>query len=296
MRYYVLLIPILFFLFSSRVVAQELEFDVNVDIQQVPAANKDYLAHFADDLKKYLNEYRWTTEDYMGEKIRCTMSIFFLSGSPDSRYSARVFIGSQRPVYRSNKGTLTLRVIDANWEFSYVPGQAFYHNESQFDPLLSFLDFYAYLIIGYDADTFAELGGTPYFQKAADIAARGASENSKGWPKGGTSYNRQQIVEDLLNSKYAPIRKAYFIYHFHGLDMAETNQNRALDNMLYAIDLIGKAQKSENTALPLARIFFEAKYQEIANRFADYPDRSVIGRFADYDPTHQRDYEQGGRK
>jgi hypothetical protein len=220
------------------------------------------------------------------------MSIFFLSGTADNRYSARVFIGSQRPIYRSNKGTLLLRLFDDKWDFTYNPGQAFRHNETQFDALLSFLDFYACLIIGYDADTYAELGGTQYIQRASDIAARGGSENSTGWAKTGTSYSRQQVVEDLLNSKYASIRRAYFIYHFHGLDMLETSQNRALDNMLYAIDLIGKAQKAENTALLLARVFFEAKYQEIADRFADYPDRSVIGKFADYDPTHQRDYEQ----
>lgn len=296
MRYYLLLLPALLFLSFSRIAAQELQFDVTVDVQQVPAANKEYLARFADEVKKYLNDYRWTTEDFLGEKIRCSMSIFFLSGSPDNRYSARVFIGSQRPIYRSNKGTLTLRILDDKWDFIYSPGQAFRHNETQFDPLLSLLDFYACLIIGYDADTFAELGGTQYFQRASDIANRGASENSNGWPKGGTGYTRQQVAEDLLNSKYAPIRKAYYVYHFHGLDLLETNQNRGLDNMLYAIDLIGKAQKTENTALLLARIFFEAKYQEIADRFADYPDRSVIVRFGDYDPTHQRDYNQQGRR
>ncbi len=296
MRYYILFFLTIFFTFFQRTNAQELEFDVSIDAQQLPTANKEYVTHFAEEVKKYLNDFRWTTEDYLGEKIHCTMSIFFLSGSPDNRYSVRVFIGSQRPIYRSNKGTLTLRILDDKWEFSYIPGQGFRHNETQFDPLLSFLDFYACLIIGYDTDTFSEMGGTQYFQRASDIAARGASENSKGWPKGGTGYTRQQIIEDLLNSKYAPIRKALFIYHFHGLDMLETNQNRGLDNMLYAIDLIGKAQKAENTALPLARIFFEAKYQEIADRFANYPDRSVIGRFADYDPTHKRDYDQAGRR
>ena len=280
----------------SAALAQEIEFDVTIDVQQLPAANKEYLSNFAEDIKKYLNNFRWTSEDYLGEKIRCTMMVYFLSGSPDNRYSARVFIGSQRPVYRSNKGSLTLRVIDDKWDFSFIPGQAFYHNESQFDPLLSFLDFYAYLVIGYDADTFTELGGTQYFQKASDIAVRGVSESSRGWQKGGSGYTRQQIADDLLNSKYAPIRKAYYIYHFHGLDLLETNQNRALDNMLYAVDLIGEAEKKENTTLQLARIFFGAKFQEIADRFTTYPDQSVIARFADYDPTHQRDYELGTKK
>jgi hypothetical protein len=296
MKYYGLVLAIVLFLPFSTASAQEVEFDVSVDVQQLPAANKEYVANFVANIKKYLSEYRWTTEDYLGEKIRCTIMIYFLSGSPDNRYNARVFIGCQRPVYRSNKGSLTLRIMDDKWEFPYVPGQAFYHNESQFDPLLSFLDFYALLVIGYDADTFSELGGTQYFQRASEIATRGVSAGSKGWQKGGTGYTRQQVVDDLLNSKYAPIRKAYYIYHFHGLDMLESNQNRALENMLYAIDLIGQAQKSENTALPLARIFFGAKYQEIADRFAQYPDRSVIGKFSDYDPAHQRDYEQGVKR
>jgi hypothetical protein len=296
MKYCGIVFTVLLCLTFSASYAQEVEFDVTIDAQQLPAANKEYVANFADNIKKYLNGYRWTTEDYLGEKIRCTMMIYFLSGSPDNRYSVRVFVGCQRPVYRSNKGSLTLRIMDDKCEFSYVPGQAFYHNETQFDPLLSFLDFYALLVIGYDADTFTELGGTQYFQRASEIASRGVSAGSKGWEKGGTGYTRQQVVDDLLNSKYTSIRKAFYIYHFHGLDMLETNQNRALENMLYAIDLIGKAQKAENTALPLARIFFGAKYQEIADRFADFPDRSVIAKFSDYDPAHQRDYELGSRR
>ncbi len=200
-------------------------------------------------------------------------------------------------MYQSNKGTLVLRILDPNWEFTYVRGQALYHHEFQYDPLTSFLDYYAYMVLGFDADTYTEMGGTPYFQKASEIVNRAVQSGSnKGWPKSGTAYSRQQLVEDLLNTRFAPLRRADYIYHFHGLDLMATNPNRALENMLYAINLIGKTQKAENTTISLARVFFEAKYQEISDLFLQYPDKSIIGNFADYDPAHRQTYEDAMRK
>ncbi len=84
MKYFLPFCAVLVLLLAPSVRAQELDVDVTVNLQQVPAANKEYLSNFANDVKQYLNEFRWTTEDYMGEKIHCSMSIFFINGTPDN--------------------------------------------------------------------------------------------------------------------------------------------------------------------------------------------------------------------
>ena len=45
----------------------------------------------------------------------------------------------------------------------------------EFDPFVSFLDYYAFLIIGIDMDSYAPLGGTEYFTQASDIAMFGSN-------------------------------------------------------------------------------------------------------------------------
>ena len=46
--------------------------------------------------------------------------------------------------------------------------------------LTSMLAFYAYIIIGVDYDTFSELGGTPYFQKAQLVVNNAQTANREG--------------------------------------------------------------------------------------------------------------------
>ena len=38
-----------------------------------------------------------------------------------------------------------------------------------FEPLTGFIDFYLYLLLGYDFDTFSEYGGTEWLQKSQDV-------------------------------------------------------------------------------------------------------------------------------
>ncbi len=202
-------------IFLKTAVGQEIDLTVNINTEQVPTGFRDYLNDFGDRVKSYINDYRWTSEDYLGEKIKCTMTFYFTAGSADNKYSAQVFIGTQRPVYKSKSGTIILRLLDDKWDFIYVKSQPLYHNESQFDPLASFLDFYAYMILGYDAETFSMEGGTPYFQKAADIVNRAISSAfTRGWTRQGSAFTRQALVEDLLNAKYTEYQKSIFHLSF----------------------------------------------------------------------------------
>ena len=75
-----------------------------------------------------------------------------------------------------------------------------------------------------------------------------------------------------------------------------TNSNRALDNMYYAIENIGKMQKAENASLILARVFFDAKYQEICELFLKYPDKNAFVKFMEYDQTHRQKYDEAMRR
>ncbi len=282
-------------------IAQELNFDVTINVERISSSQRENLRNFEADVERYFNANRWTTEEFGDEKITCTINIFFESGTDEGRYSARAFIASQRIVYVGNdpsdKTSPILRILDEKWDFSYLPNQRMARDDFQFDPLTDFLDFYAYLIIGLDLETYTELSGTLYFQKALNICNQAqASGYPSGWQQITGSYSRFNIVDELMNSKYQPFRFAFYAYHFDGTDLLATETQKGLDNMLQAVETIGDLRRKQDPRSILVRTFFDSKYQEIAETFLKYPDRSVYQRIAAADPLHQGTYQEYGSR
>ncbi len=282
---------------TSLSFGQELNCEVTVNLEKIPSAVRDNLRNFADDVRRYMNDTRWTNEDFAGDKIKCTINIFFQNGTPEGRYTAQAFIGSQRPVYigneKSDKASPIVRILDDRWEFNYVPNQRMVQDEFQFDPLTDFLDFYAYLIIGLDVETYSELAGTRYFQKAINICTQAsATAFGKDWQVAGAAYSRYGIVEELLNPKTQPFRFSFFSYHFDGIDLLATEPAKGLETMLNAIEAIGDLRQKQNPRSIVIKAFFDAKYLEIAEAFQRFPDRNVYRRLSAADPAHQSTYEE----
>ena len=197
------------FLLASYASAQ-IECDVTINIQSIPVA-ADRLQTFEQDIENYINSNKWSTHDLGGEKIKCSMTIFFVGVSGDNSYQAQAFIGSVRPVYigdmKSDRKSPMVRIFDDKWEFTYTRGQPLYRNESQFDALTDFIDFYMYLILGFDFDSYEKLGGTQYFLKAQTLVNQ-APSGSKGWERGTvTTYNKYVLAEDINDPKNQPFRE-----------------------------------------------------------------------------------------
>jgi hypothetical protein len=73
----------------SSVCAQQIDVTVLVNYEAIPTTNKDLLRDFANDVKTYLSNYNWGPGS-PGDKIKCTLNIFFQSVIGDNRYSAQV--------------------------------------------------------------------------------------------------------------------------------------------------------------------------------------------------------------
>ena len=58
-----------------------------------------------------------------------------------------------------------LLVQDGSWSFIYEENEPFYFNPHEFNPLLSFLDYYAYTILGLDMDSYVSQGEQNILQK-----------------------------------------------------------------------------------------------------------------------------------
>jgi hypothetical protein len=278
-------------LFTVGAAAQELECTVTINTDLLTAEARENLNNFAEQVQTYINSYRWTEEDLGGEKIAFTVSISFQGSPSPNRYTAQAYIGSSRKIFGLDKNTALLRVIDENWEFLYQPNSQILHDETVFDPLASFLDFYCYLVIGLDFESYEPRAGIPYLEQAMNVV-NVASSGGKGWQIGSpTEYSRGEYIDEVLSPKYEPVRMAIYRYHYFGLDRLYFSEEKAKKSMLSALKSIGNVMTQTNQASQFVKIFFDAKYLEIAETFRGYPDTEVWETLMQIDPGHRQTYD-----
>jgi hypothetical protein len=282
---------IIFLLFNITILAQELNCRVDVNYESLPVNNRELLADFSSVIENYMNSTRFTSEDY-AQKIDCSLTIFFIGASSDVDYSAQIVVVSQRPIYQSTDNSPILTVNDGQWQFKYQRGQALYSNQATFDPLTSFLDYYALIIIGMDEDTWEPLGGTTRFKRAGDIVNLGASSGSSlGWLSSSSVYSRWGLVNDILSERYAAFRNAIFDYHY-GIDIFAENKKLGQQKIVQLINVLWDMyQKSGSLNSVYVRTFFDAKSGEIIDRLRDYPDTEIFAKLKKIDPPHSAKYD-----
>ncbi len=283
-------------IFCSLTIAgyAQIDCDVTVNFDQVSAA-KDKLVNFERDVETYINSQKWSTDDLGGEKIKCTMNIFFTAADGNS-YKAQAFIGSSRPVFvgknPSQKKTPMIRIFDDKWDFVYVQGQPLFRNESQYDAFTDFLDFYMFVIIGFDYDSYEKLSGTQYFRKAFSICSQ-APSSATGWDRGtGSTYSKYNFTEELLNPTNQLFREGWYAYHFRGLDLLATKPEKGYDNITLMVNNIKSLKQNSNPRAILFKIFFDTKYGELAEVFKGYNDKNIYQTLIQIDQAHQTSYEE----
>jgi hypothetical protein len=282
----------LFIIFTNLSIAQELNCKVTVNYEGLPALNRELLTDFAGVIETYVNNTQFTGESWDGQKIDCALNIFFTSASGDNDYAAQVVVVSTRPVYKSIRQSTMLTINDPIWTFRYVKNQPLYFNQSTFDPVTSFLDYYANIIIGSDWDTWEELGGTPYFNRAYNIVNLGAnSAYKKGWERSNATYSRWGLCEDLLNDKYRRFREAIFVYYV-GVDEYQINKTAALEKIVNLINVLTDMKSKVDINSVLIRTFFDAKYGEIIDLLRGYPDPTIFTKLKKIDPPHSAKYDE----
>jgi hypothetical protein len=284
------------FLITAVTYSQELNCKVTVNFESIPVLNREILTNFAQRVEEYLNKTRFT-DNWEGDKIVSTFNIFFTSASSETNYSAQVVVTSQRPIYNTSKNSLMLSLNDSQWSFTYERNQTLYATQTVFEPLTSFLDFYAYIIIGFDMDSYGELAGNPYFIKAFDIVNLGANSGfSTGWEKSSSSYSRRGLVEDILNDKYRFFRAAYFNYHYNGLDLMSENKTLAMKNIVKLIDGLEVLSTKLDINSVFTKVFFDAKSGEIIEVLKTYSDKSIFKKLKKIDPSHGLKYDEAAKR
>jgi hypothetical protein len=291
------LIFVLLLIPFRMIFAQEIAAKVTVNFESLQTEYREKLVNFASQVEDYINKNKWTDLKWEGPKIPVSIQVYFKSGNPSNRYSAQVVISSQRPIYQSEKSTLMLKLIDPNWEFTYEKNQVLLFNPSLFESLTGFINYYVYVILGIDSDSYEEFGGTKFFNQALSIAYQGASSNfSNGWAPGEGSFNRVDFVSEYLNEKFQNFRKAFFDYHYNGLDLASEDPTLPAKKLINFIKVLEDLRNKVFSRSILLKVFFDTKYLEFCEVLRNYSDKSVFDRLKKIDPAHISTYDEYQKK
>ena len=263
---------ILLFSVAMQVSAQELNCTVTVNASQIQSSNDQVYKTLENAINEYFNNTKWTNKNYKSqEKIQCAIILNILEQPSSNQFSGNIQVQVSRPVFESTYNTPIFNFKDDNLSFIYNEFQQLNFNENSFDSnLVSILTFYAYTILGIDADTFALNGGQEYHVKAEKVVNLAQQGGSIGWNRKDGNYTRYQLNENVLSPVYKDFRIAMYEYHMQGLDMMITNKKEAKK---VVSDAVMKMQNLYNrrTNAYLLRVFMDTKSDEIVDVFSNGP-------------------------
>lgn len=291
MRFFVILL-----LFIATVgQSQELNCRVIVNAQQVQTTERAIFSEMETEFAQFLNTTKWTTDEFEEEEvINCNIVITISEMPSIGVFRASVQVLSSRPVYGTDYESVIMNFADRDWEFEYVQSQPLRFNENTFtDNITSMLAFYAYMIIGFDYDTFSDLGGTPHFQSAFNIVNNAQQTNYSGWQQFNSVRNRYWLVENVQNPQLEPVRKALYSYHRNGLDIMSDNRDEAEKNILAALSEIQKANRARPRSI-LTISFMDAKSGELLQLFSESnlaTRRQAYNLLNNIDPSRTDEYK-----
>ncbi|WP_210518053.1 type IX secretion system protein PorD [Hymenobacter terricola] len=280
--------------------AQELLAEVQVTTQNVTITDPTLVTQMQNDIRTFLNSRAWTTQTYRPEeRIKLRIFIGITAIPQNGTYNSTMRLISTRPVYGTGYDTNVISISDRSFNFNYSPQTPLDFSPNSFvSNLSSLLGYYAYLVIGLDRDTFARLGGTPYYEMARTVVSYTSNQTStneadEGW-RGTGSRERHWLLDNITDPQLEAFRTGLYGYYRLGLDRFIEKPEEARAAVMTALTGVQQAAVTRPSTL-FARAFFDAKSDEIANIFRTSQDQQqkqqLVTMLTEVDPTNSAKYQ-----
>lgn len=282
-------------LFSLSANAQDLNAQVQVISPQVQNNNKGALIQLEAAIRDFLNGRRWTgLAGRPQERIDCNFLINVREWDGSSSFKAEAQIQSSRPVFGTTYNSPLINISDNNFDFTYIEGQALDFSEQQFlSNITSLLAYYAYIIVGLDADSFSKHSGSPYFTQAQQIVNNAQNISFVGWKAADGQSNRYWLAENLNNNQYNSLRSFIYEYHRSCLDLLAGKPEKARKTLVSILPDLQRTDKSRQGNM-LNQIVFTAKADEMVNILKTASEQDRIRAYSilsSTDPANIRKYD-----
>jgi hypothetical protein len=157
--------------------------------------------------------------------------------------------------------------------------------------LTAILNFYAYLFLALDFDSFSHLGGQPYFDKAATIVQMAQSSGEVGWKAFDDTKNRSAVLSSYIDNATSGIRELSYLYHRKGLDEMVTSPDKGRAAITESLQYLDKVYKTQPMSVALS-MFRDSKLDELVNVYSKAPQTEREDVFKLLSPIYPTDTER----
>lgn len=285
---------------AEVIYSQELNCNIQVSAQKIQGSNRQVFESMQRDIYEFMNNTVWTNHVFSyAERIECNIIINLTDQFSADEFRGTIQVQLKRPIFNTTYNSTMLNFMDNNFQFRYVEFQPL-----EFDPnsyrssLVSVLAYYAYMIIGFDYDSYSTLGGTEFFQVAEKIVTNAQNASEPGWKPydGSRNKNRYWLVKNTLDKEYEGVRRFIHEYNINGIDRMESRTTEARTSIAESLKLLLDVYRAKpDPYMYLLQVILESKTDELVNIFSEaFPEEKsrVIQILIEIDPGNKTKYEK----
>ena len=256
---------------ATSAFSQELRCDVEVNSQSVEGTNTSVFEALKEGISTYMNETKFSDAIFSPtEKIECRLFLT-VKEHTDDRIKGELQLQLSRPVYNSTYTTTLFNFRDTKVEFDYREGDPLVYNENSIENnLTAILDYYAYLFLAIDFDSFSPKGGQSFYDRAASIVQQAQSLGEIGWKTFEDTKNRAAVLSSYTDTNTAGMRSLLYNYHRKGLDEMSTSPDKGRAVITESLGELKKIADSAPMSVGLS-LFRDAKLDELVNVYSKAP-------------------------
>lgn len=276
----------------SNIAAQELNCTVEVNAQKIEGASKSVFETLKQSISDYMNETKFSNATFANnERIDCRIYLT-VSEYKDNRITGDLQVQLSRPVYNSTYTTTLFNFKDTRIGFEYNEGDPLIFNETTIDNnLTAILNYYAYLFLALDFDSFSPMGGQPFYDRAATIVQAAQSLGETGWKAFEDPKNRSGVLTSFTDPATSTIRQMLYDYHRKGLDEMVTSPDKGRGVITESLQAVKKVYDANPMSAALS-IFRDSKLDELVNVYSKAPQSEREGVFKLLQPIFPSDNER----
>lgn len=277
---------------SDTASAQELNCTVEVNSSSVEGTYKSVFDALQSSISDYMNETKWSNATFSpNEKIECR---FFLTVKEykDDRVKGDIQVQLSRPVYNSTYTTTLLNFRDTKVEFDYSEGDPLVFSETSIESnLTALLNYYAYLFLALDFDSFSPGGGQQFYDKAASVVQMAQSGGEIGWRTFEDNKNRAAVLNSFTESNTSAVRDMIYQYHRKGLDEMVTSPDKGRAVITESLSALKTVADNAPMSVALS-LFRDAKLDELVNIYSKAPEEERKNVYDLLQPIYPTDTER----
>ena len=252
----------------SGVFSQELNCNVEINSDKISGTDKGIFTTLQTAITEYMNNTQWGNAQFLAnERIECKM-FFTISSFDGTTMAGDLQVQSTRPVYNSTYTTTLINFKDSNVEFTYQENEPLVFSENSMESnLTAILNFYAYMILALDFDSFSPNGGQMYYDKAENVVTMAQSSGEKGWKAFEDNKNRSAVLSAFTDNSTKGIRTLLYDYHRKGLDEMVLSPDKGKAVITKSLAVLKQIYDVSPMSVALS-MFKDAKLDELVNVYS----------------------------